>query len=148
MGGVLVEMSPQKPPHSFCVAQLNRILMRQLPEDYSVRVQLPLDLSEDSQPEPDFAVVKNQAAFFDEHPKTAILVIEVADSSLEYDRMVKRPFYQDAAVAEYLVVDIAGKKLEVFRGGRSQVFGIEESFSSETLPLEINVKEIFGLGSA
>jgi Uma2 family endonuclease len=145
LGGVLVEMSPQNPPHSFCVAQLSRILMRQLSETYSVRVQLPLDLSNDSQPEPDFAVVKNEAVYFEEHPKTAILVIEVADSSLDYDRIIKRSYYQDAAVEEYIVVDVAGRKLEVFREGKSNVFGFEECFHSNSLPLKIKVREIFEL---
>lgn len=114
------------------------------PEEYSVRVQLPLALSDDSQPEPDPAMVKNDPAYFEEHPKTAILVVEVADTSLEYDRMVKRPFYQDAAVSEYLVVNVNDRKLEVFRDGKSEVFTLEDSYSSEVLPLKICVKEIFG----
>jgi Uma2 family endonuclease len=115
--GVLVTMSPQGNLHAWITAELTRLLIVQLAElglgeRFVVRPQLPYAASDDSEPEPDLAVVPHQA-FGDPHPDRALLVIEVADSSLRKDRDIKRDIYAEAGVPEYWIVDVGGRAVEV-----------------------------------
>jgi Uma2 family endonuclease len=111
--GVIIEMSPQSEPHARLIQKLNRALSRGLSDDYVVRPQLPLTLGTKSEPEPDLAVVRaGDAASRDEHPKTAVLVIEVSSDSLRFDRGPKAAVYARAAVAEYWIFDVAGRCVE------------------------------------
>lgn len=112
--GVIVSMSPQNPPHAAVVAALTR----RLPgvPSVSLRVQLPLDLSEFSTPEPDLAVVQGSAMdYAAAHPTTALLVIEVADSSLLQDRLSKSRIYARAGIPEFWVVNLRQRCIEVYR---------------------------------
>lgn len=81
VNGTVIITSPMGTPHAFAVAKLNRILCSAVPERFDVRVQLPLAAAEDSEPEPDFAVVPAERRPGADHPVSAPLVIEVADSS-------------------------------------------------------------------
>jgi Uma2 family endonuclease len=110
--GVLVEMSPQKAPHAATIQRLTDRLAAALAGRASLRVQLPLALGEDSEPEPDIAVVA-PGAYDREHPSTALLVIEVADSSLEKDRRLKAAIYAASAIEELWVVNLVDRQLEV-----------------------------------
>ncbi|MGM0576181.1 MAG: Uma2 family endonuclease [Myxococcota bacterium] len=113
--GELFEMSPHGPPHASILALLNQSLVRQTPEGWTVRPQLPLTVDDHSEPEPDLAVVADDAADWREvHPATAALVVEVADSSLALDRDKAR-LYARAGVGEYWLVDVAGRAVEVYR---------------------------------
>jgi Uma2 family endonuclease len=77
---------------------------------------MPLALSDDSEPEPDLAVVAGDArVYMKEHPTTALLVVEVADSSLAFDRQRKGRIYAAAAIPEYWIVNLAERVLEVYR---------------------------------
>jgi Uma2 family endonuclease len=75
-------------------------------------VQGPFAASEDSEPEPDLAVYPLQS-YAHEHPSQALLVIEVADSSLPKDRRIKAPLYAAAGVPEYWIVDVVGRTFEI-----------------------------------
>ena len=113
--GVLVARSPQKGPHARIIQRATGLLVRALGEAFDVRVQLPLTLS-DSEPEPDFAVVPHgDEGAGDWHPRTALLVIEVARSSERYDRLVKAPLYAQAGVPEYWIVDLNARQIHVMR---------------------------------
>lgn len=112
--GVLVEMTPQSGPHASVIEVLTTLLVRGVGEELRVRVQLPLTVSDRSEPEPDFAVVRARSDTTD-HPTTALLVIEVARGSLKRDRAVKAPLYARAAVSEYWIVDADAEEIEVFR---------------------------------
>lgn len=83
--GHMVAMGPQSPEHSRPLTLLNTLLMRLFSHTHLVRVQLPLDLGEWSQPEPDFAIVAFSDFPEDRHPSRADLVMEIALSSLTYD---------------------------------------------------------------
>ena len=113
--GFLTTMSPQHPPHAFAVSALTYRLTRCLGDLYRVRTGLPLTLAR-SEPEPDLAVVSaaaEQAA--ERHPHTAYLVIEVAESSLSKDRIVKSAIYAAAGIPEYWIVDLDARSVEVQR---------------------------------
>jgi Uma2 family endonuclease len=112
--GALVEMTPQGPLHANVVRRLSEHLIRVLPSTVHTRVQSPLALSDESEPEPDIAVVP--AADYDRaHPTRALLVIEVADSSLQKDRGVKTTLYATAEIPELWLVNLPEKVVEVHR---------------------------------
>ncbi|MFT3714166.1 MAG: Uma2 family endonuclease [Archangium sp.] len=119
--GELVEMSPQGPPHSKVIELLNEILMPALVGRARVRVQLPLALDDDTQVLPDLAIV-DRSATREDHPSSAILVIEVADSSKRYDTIVKGPLYAEARVREYWIVDVEKRVVELYSAPRGGVF--------------------------
>lgn len=103
--GEIVAMSPTGRPHIWSVAKLNRLLVEQLGPSYDVQPQCPLPLWDDSEPEPDLAVVP--AGTPDRHPDTCLLVIEVAQTSLRVDATVKAALYAEAAIPVYWIVDVA-----------------------------------------
>lgn len=109
--GEIVEMSPQKRAHSSTITRLTMLLAPVLAGRADVAVQLPLS-GPDSEPEPDLAVLPPDLGG-DDHPDTALLVIEVAESSVRYDRLVKGPLYAEMAVPEYWLVDLPARRIEV-----------------------------------
>jgi Uma2 family endonuclease len=110
--GRIVEVSPQGTRHAGTVQRLTTKLVPLLLGRAEVRVQSPLAVSDRSLPEPDLAAVApgdtDQA-----HPTTAFLVIEVSESSLNKDRLVKANLYAGADIPEYWIVDIAAAVIEV-----------------------------------
>lgn len=114
--GVLVAMTPQGPAYALVIQRLTRLLIQALGEAFEVRPQLPLTLEEDSEPEPDLAVVRaEEARSRKRHPGTALLVIEVAGESLRLDRGSKAAVYARADIPEYWIVNLAEAKVEVHR---------------------------------
>ena len=104
-------------PHIACVNRLTRILVRALGDRAIVSIQNPVRLA-DSEPEPDVAVLAPRADDYSTDkagPADALLVIEVADSSLDYDREVKGPLYAENGIAEYWIADVVARVLEVRR---------------------------------
>ncbi len=112
--GSLVDVSPQGPLHAEVVQRLAERLIRELPGVVRTRVQSPLALSEDSEPEPDIAVVP-AADYSIAHPHRALLVIEVADTSLQKDRGVKTALYATAGIDEFWLVNLTERVVEVHR---------------------------------
>ena len=116
--GEIVEMSPPGRHHRALVINLTRLLSRRLPEHIGVSVQNPLPLSDDTEPQPDFAVLRGRDVSYKDREawaEDALLVIEVADSSLAYDRSTKRRLYAEAGIPEYWVVDCTAATIEVHR---------------------------------
>jgi Uma2 family endonuclease len=111
--GFIVRMSPQKSRHAGVVQYLTHFFVQAFPPPRraSVRVQLPLAVGVDSEPEPDIALVP-PGAYRDHHPQSALLVIEVAETSLAADRE-KAEVYAEGEIAEYWIVDIVHDLVEV-----------------------------------
>lgn len=108
--GLLVEvMSPQSAAHATVIERLTRHLV---PAGARLRVQLPLEVPPDSEPEPDLALVEGEPSPV-RHPRTALLVVEVSFSSPQIDRGVKAELYARAAVPTYWLIDVLGKAVEV-----------------------------------
>jgi Uma2 family endonuclease len=116
IGGRIVVMSPEGPRHAAAIDLCAEALRRAFPSGHTVRVQHPLAVDADDEPEPDVAVVhgapRDHAA---EHPHAAVLVVEVAESSLEYDRRDKALLYARAGFSDYWIVDITNRAVEVRR---------------------------------
>ena len=108
--GVLVKMSPQLAPHASTVQKLNQLLITRLQGRFVVRSQLPIALSDDTEPEPDIALVP-PGDYETEHPHTASLIIEVSDTTLK-DR-AKATVYASAGIGEYWIVNLAARTVEV-----------------------------------
>lgn len=114
LDGVIVAMSPQSPPHAGVVRKLTQWLAGAVGRHATLQIQLPLDLDATSAPEPDVAVVPGRPEdYMAAHPTTALLVIEVADSSLIQDRLTKAPLYAAAGIPEYWVVNLRDRCVEV-----------------------------------
>lgn len=116
IGGRIVAMSPQNSPHFTAIRLVEEALRAAFGAGYEVRVQGPLDLSPSSQPEPDVAVVQGQARDYARaHPITALLVVEVSESTLAFDRGEKASLYASAGIPEYWVVNLVDRRVEVYR---------------------------------
>jgi Uma2 family endonuclease len=115
--GVIVRMSPQSEQGVRILVFLTRHLNRCLGEEYQVRPQVPVTLpSSGSEPEPDIAVVRAaDAQSRHEHPKRALLAIEVSLTSLGFDRKVKARVYARAGIPEYWIANVEARHVEVHR---------------------------------
>ena len=114
--GELVVMTPHGSRHATAIRLADRALSRAFGEDCIVQCQLPLAIADDSEPEPDVAVVEGEIADYrDAHPSSALLVVEVADDSLRRDRTVKRRLYARCGIPEYWIVSLPDACLEVYR---------------------------------
>jgi Uma2 family endonuclease len=119
LDGIIYEMSPQKSWHAAAIQALQEILLPIFGQGFSVRFQLPLALSLRSQPEPDVAVIRGHwRDYRDFHPSTAVLLIEVADTTLLYDRETKGAIYAQAGIPDYWIGNGIDTCLEVYREPR------------------------------
>ncbi len=113
--GTLYTMSPQNAPHANAIVLGYRTLERVFGEGYVVRVQMPLEPGGDTDPEPDLAVVRGDPRQMRSHPASALLVVEVADTTLVHDRGRKAELYASIGVADYWLVNLPARRLEVRR---------------------------------
>ncbi|MCS7265267.1 MAG: Uma2 family endonuclease [Armatimonadetes bacterium] len=114
--GDVVLMSPQEAGHATAVELVSRVLEKVFSEGYYVHDQKPLNLGEHYEPEPDIAVVKGSPRDYSTfHPKTATLIVEVALSSVEYDRTIKGSLYAKAGIQEFWLLNLKERRLEVYR---------------------------------
>lgn len=120
--GEIIDVPPQRSSHFTAVMLTQKALERYFGEGFAVRAQGPLDLGPDSQPEPDVAVVAGGPRDYDaRHPTSAVLVVEVSDTSLRFDRGRKKTLYAEAGIGEYWILNLVDRVLEVHRapeGGR------------------------------
>jgi Uma2 family endonuclease len=113
--GEILTMAPQDSPHFSGTDKTADVLRKAFGPAYWIRMQGPLDLGAFLQPEPDVSVVPGKREDYRDHPKTAVLVVEVSLSSLAYDRKTKGPVYAKAGILEYWIVNLADRQLEVYR---------------------------------
>jgi Uma2 family endonuclease len=120
--GVVVEMAPPGPEHEESVERVWRYFERQLGDRARVRIGAPFAASDDSEPLPDVYVFPN-GDYWHAHPERALLVVEVARSSLSIDRRVKSVLYASASVDEYWIVSHHEDVVEVYRNPTGDVWG-------------------------
>ena len=116
INGELVEKMGMNGPHANTIFLLQTALLRVFGEGYMVRIQLPLVVSDTSEPEPDASVVQgNPRDNPNENPDSALLCVEVSDSILASDLGLKAALYAQAQVPEYWIIDINARLLHVHR---------------------------------
>ena len=123
LGGEIVSMSPIGSRHAACVKRLNKLFMKLLRERAVVGVQDPVEISDESEPQPDITLLKPRTDFYSAaHPKPddIHLLVEVADTTVNYDRRVKLPFYARAGISEVWLVDLEAQQIEVYRQPSAQ----------------------------
>ena len=115
-GRVVEKMSPQESRHSTGIRACEEALRSAFPQGYDVRVQMPLVLGPCSKPEPDIAAVRGSFRDYTfQQPTTAVLVVEVSDSTTAFDRMTKAALYARAGIQEYWILVLSNAILEVYR---------------------------------
>ena len=116
LDGVLVVREPQGSSHAAIVTQIGLVLGSAFGAGWHPRLHAPLALDEDSEPEPDVAIVAGGPRdYVRAHPSTAALVVEVAESSLRLDRRLKSGLYARAGLPEYWIVNLVEGVLEIHR---------------------------------
>lgn len=116
--GEIIDMAPPGSRHSGVISFLNQAITTAVGRSAIVSVQLPLRLSQMSEPQPDFTVLRRRKDFYSRnHPTAAdvLLLIEVSDSSARYDRQIKLPLYARHGVHEFWQVDVSKRELSMFR---------------------------------
>jgi Uma2 family endonuclease len=114
--GEVLQMSPMDDEHVKAVVRAQYALLRVFPPSQStVLVQCALQLGEDARPEPDVSVIDCAPMLVTGRPQSAVLVVEVSDSTLDFDREQKAPLYARHGIAEYWIVNLVGRCLEVHR---------------------------------
>jgi Uma2 family endonuclease len=114
--GEIVEVPPQGSRHSVGIRLAASTLRAVFGAGFDVLVQAPLALGQHSEPEPDVAVVIGAPRDYTEgHPTTAVLVLEVSDTTLTYDRDTKGSLYAAAGIPEYWLLNLVDRQLEIHR---------------------------------
>lgn len=117
LDGEILLMSPVGPLHSAIVNRLNRLLIQLSGNDAIVSIQNPVLLDDYSEPQPDIALLTPRDDYYDQalpHPDDILLIIEVADSSLGYDRSQKLPRYAAANIPEVWIIDVEQQRIEQY----------------------------------
>ena len=154
INGEVVEMSPIGSLHAACVKRLAELLHEKLGKTALIGAQDPIQLDDFSEPEPDLSILKPRKNYYaDAHPRPTdvLLLIEVSDTTIEYDRSVKLPLYARTEIPETWVVDLNGETIEQFSAPRDgqytsyRVVRRAETLTSISLPtLTLSVDEILG----
>ncbi|MBI4305264.1 MAG: Uma2 family endonuclease [Chloroflexi bacterium] len=116
--GEIVEMAPIGIPHASTVRRLNNLLAQRFAERAIIDVQNPVTFGRYSEPQPDLTLLRPRPGMYsDVHPgpDDVLLVIEVADSSVEYDRQTKMPLYAEAGFKEAWLIDLTRDQIEAYR---------------------------------
>jgi Uma2 family endonuclease len=151
--GEIIQMSPIGRKHGACVARLDRLIQKLLANELFVWVQNSIRLDDGSEPQPDLALLKLRNDFYAERlpiPEDILLIIEVADSSIEYDRSVKMPLYAEFGIPEAWIIDVNAQILTRYTNPSARGYKISESLDRNdsvlVLGVEIDVNDIFGSG--
>lgn len=116
VNGEIIRKVTQKEPHVASLRLTDKVLNRVFGDGYDVRSQAPLALGGVDRPEPDLAVVVGGPRdYLASHPTIALLVVEVSDTTLTYDRTTKAAMYARAGIADYWVINLRDRVLEVHR---------------------------------
>jgi Uma2 family endonuclease len=127
--GDIIQMSPIGSAHAECVDRLTQLLVARVGAAVRVRVQNPIRLSDTSEPQPDLAVVRDRS-YREGHPTPGdvLLLIEVSDTTLAYDRDIKVPLYARAGVPEVWIIDLAASAILRMTGPQRDGYHLTERF--------------------
>lgn len=117
--GEVIAMSPIGPGHAAHVKRLAELFYECVREHVIISVQDPVRLGEHSEPQPDLALLHRRADYYaaaHPRPEDVLLIVEVADTSVEFDQTVKLRLYAQAGIPEVWILNLPGVNLEVYRG--------------------------------
>ena len=123
--GELIDMAPIGSHHAGTVIRLTSLFNRALAGRAILSPQNPVMLADRSEPQPDIAILRNRADYYtDSHPASedVLLIVEVADTTLSYDREIKIPLYARHGIPEAWLMDLSARSLEVHRRPTAQGF--------------------------
>ncbi len=152
LGGEIIEMSPEGAPHSSYCGETVKYLRRLLGELAEVREAHPITLPNNSEPEPDIAIVRTRSTLYrDRHPypEDIFWLIEVANSTIAKDLGTKKDLYADAGIEEYWVMNLSELVLIVFRDLAPSGYQSKTSFTTGLISplafpdLLINIQQLF-----
>jgi Uma2 family endonuclease len=116
LGGEMIVKEPQHSAHATAIRLVARALRRVFGAGWDVAMQLPVALDEESEPEPDVSVVPGDPRDYrDGHPERPALIVEVSLSRLAFDREHKGSLYARAGIADYWIVNVPDRRIEVYR---------------------------------
>ncbi|MDJ0556895.1 MAG: Uma2 family endonuclease [Microcoleaceae cyanobacterium MO_207.B10] len=140
IAGEIVKMSPIGIPHAGCVRRLDMIFNDLLRGKVIVDTQNPINLSNDSEPEPDLILLQWRDDFYEAkhpQPEDILLLIEVADSTIKYDREIKMPLYAENGISEVWLIDINQQLVEVYRQPQGNSYqNVEQFVRGDILTIE------------
>lgn len=152
--GEIIEMSPIGRRHAACVGRLTDLFGRLLAEKIIVWVQNPIVLNDYSEPQPDVTLLRRRNDFYERSlptPDDVLLVIEVADTTIEYDRQIKVPLYARAGIAEVWIVNLVDEQIEIYAEPMNDAYQSKREFkrgetinSPSAFNLMMGVDEILG----
>lgn len=114
--GEIVEMSPMKTAHATAVRLVMEILREVFNKGFVIDSQLPMSFGKSDEPEPDVAVVAGSIRDYSQsHPKSAALIVEISDTTLNFDRTQKAILYARNKIPDYWILNLKDRCLEVYR---------------------------------
>jgi Uma2 family endonuclease len=125
ISGQIFNMAAKGTRHTFSTTELMGELLTILGKRAKIRCQEPITLPNNTEPEPDIVIARlRKDSYIDSHPSPAdiILVIEVADSTLNFDRGTKAPLYAAAGISEYWIVNLIDDRLEIYRQPEGAIY--------------------------
>lgn len=153
--GRIIEMSPIGTKHASVVKKLLRLLIPKLQNMAVVSAQDPISLTNTSEPEPDIVIAKYREDFYAAHhptPEDILLIIEVADTSLDYDREVKIPLYAKSMISEVWLINLIDNNIEIYKEPLDEKYHIMTRYYPEAVinpllfpDLKISLAEILGI---
>lgn len=141
--GRILKMSPKGPQHSASTTSADDVFRERLGNRAIVRIQEPVHIDDRSEPEPDVVLARPLKNKYSDHhpvPDEILLILEIADTSLRYDREVKSLLFAQAGIIQYCILNLNSKELEDYRnpdpeGYRSkQTYKADEQFSLVAFP--------------
>ena len=152
--GQILHLRPIRPRHAHCVTCLSRLLIPRVDAEAIVSIHNPVRLNNFSEPRPDLALLERKQVYAARHPRPdeVLLLMEVADTTLDYDRQVKALLYAEEGIQEYWIVNLEEDCLEVYRQpgpqGYAETMTLQRSdeVQIQTLPNAgmFSVEEILG----
>lgn len=154
INGEIIKMSPIGKRHASCVNRCNRLFYQTLGDRILISVQNPIQLNDLSQPQPDLVLLQPRPDFYEkQHPQPSdiLLLIEVADTTIEFDQQVKIPLYCQNHIQEVWLIDLNQNIIRMYRTPTAngyqfiQLFEPEQTLALGAFPdVTINVNEILG----
>ncbi|MFN0124491.1 MAG: Uma2 family endonuclease [Blastocatellia bacterium] len=131
--GEIIVLSPQGPKHAAGGNRAGDVLRRMLGDRALVREQYPIHLADNSEPEPDIVVAFPDENYYADHhptPREILLVMEVSDTTLEFDRVRKARMYARAGITQYCLINVQAREIEEFRQPKPDGYRARETFTA------------------